>query len=57
MNAPCPSCEHIHVAGDVIAVGKFVGLSGYRTPDGTIYETREDAQAALCQARQQGGVA
>lgn len=51
MASPCPRCEHIHVARDVTALSRFTGLTGYRA-GGAIYETREDAQAALCEQRQ-----
>lgn len=49
----CPMCGHIHCARDVVAAPKFGGLRGYRIADtGEIYASREEAEAALCAARQ-----
>lgn len=47
----CPKCDHTHVAADATALSRFVGVTGFRTPDGEIHETREDAQAWLCELR------
>jgi hypothetical protein len=47
----CPRCGHVHVAGDAQALSHFTGLTGFRTPDGEIHETREDAQEWLCGLR------
>lgn len=53
MSAPlCPTCQHVHCARDVVAVGRFDGLRGYRngvTAD--LHPTRTAAEAALCAAR------
>lgn len=48
----CPKCGYVHVAGDAVALSKFTGVAGYRTADGTIFESREDAQDWLCEQRQ-----
>lgn len=48
----CPKCEHTHVAGDAVALSRFTALTGYRTADGEIHATREDAQEWLCKQRQ-----
>lgn len=48
----CPECLHTHVAGDVVALGRFASVTGFRTPDGKIHETRLEAQAWLCVQRQ-----
>lgn len=48
----CPKCGWTHVAGDAVALSKFTGVTGYRTPDGEIHATREDAQQWLCEQRQ-----
>ena len=48
----CPKCQHTHVAGDVRALSRFAGIDGYRTADGEIHQTREDAQEWLCEQRQ-----
>lgn len=54
----CQKCHHTHVAGDVVALSRFTGLTGltgltgYRA-GGEVYETREDAQLALCDQRQE----
>lgn len=49
----CPRCGHTHAARDAVALSRFVGLAGYRTADGEIHETREDAQEWLCAQRRQ----
>lgn len=51
MSAACPECGHIHSAADAVALSRFAGVSGYRTPDGEIHATREDAQEWLCEQR------
>lgn len=50
----CPKCQHVHVAGDVIAVDRFEGgaITAYCTPDGYVWLTREVAQQWLCGQRQ-----
>lgn len=48
----CPKCRRTHVAADAVALSRFAGISGYRTPDGEIHATREDAQEWLCEQRQ-----
>ena len=47
----CPKCLHTHVAGDAVALSRFAGVTGFRTSDGEIHKTREDAQAWLCGRR------
>lgn len=49
----CPKCDHTHVLGDAVALSRFAGVTGYRTPDGEIHATREDAQEWLCEKRQE----
>lgn len=49
----CAACGHAHVAGDATALSRFAGVTGYRTPDGEIHATREDAQQWLCKKRQE----
>lgn len=49
--AVCPKCQWTHSAGDVVALTKFEGVTGYRTADGVTHETREDGQAWLCEQR------
>lgn len=55
MADPCPTCQHIHVAGDVMALGRFTvgGPTGYRTADGALHQTRADGQTHLCSKRQE----
>lgn len=47
----CARCLHTHVAGDAVALTRFAGITGYRTADGEIHATREDAQEWLCDQR------
>lgn len=47
----CPKCGCTHVAGDAVALSRFAGATGYRTPDDQIHATREDAQEWLCEQR------
>lgn len=48
----CPKCQRIHAEGDVQGIGLFSGKPIiFRTPDGTVHESREDAQAWLCEQR------
>jgi hypothetical protein len=47
----CLACGHIHDPGQIYALSRFAGISGYRTPDGEIHATREDAQEWLCEQR------
>lgn len=47
----CPKCDRIHVPSDVAALSRFAGVTGYRTADGEIHATREDAQEWLCEKR------
>ncbi len=47
----CPKCGWIHVTGDAVALSKFSGVTGYRTADGVIHESRAEAQEHLCQQR------
>lgn len=49
----CPACAHAHVAGDAVALSRFTGVTGYRTPDGEIHASREDAQEWLCEQRRE----
>jgi hypothetical protein len=48
----CPRCQRVHVAGDAVALSRFAAVTGFRTPDGEIHATREDAQEWLCEQRQ-----
>jgi hypothetical protein len=47
----CLKCGWTHVAGDAIALSRFAAMSGFRTPDGEIHASREDAQEWLCEQR------
>lgn len=47
----CPKCHRTHSAADVVALSRFAGVTGYRTADGEIHATREDAQEWLCDLR------
>lgn len=53
IGATCPKCDRIHLLGDAVALSRFAGVSGYRTADGEIHATREDAQEWLCERRQE----
>lgn len=48
---PCPTCAHIHASRDAQALTRFTGVTGYRTADGVVHETREAGQAWLCAQR------
>jgi hypothetical protein len=48
IGATCRTCDQIHGHGDVVALTRFAGISGYRTPDGQIFETRAEAQVEVC---------
>jgi hypothetical protein len=48
----CAKCGHIHCSRDVQALSRYTGVTGYRTADGEIHATREDAQQWLCKQRQ-----
>lgn len=53
MTDACTDCGHVHVAGDVTALGRFtIGPVDYRTTDGALHQTRADGQAHLCTKRQ-----
>ena len=51
----CERCRHLHVGGDAIAVGRFIGSGpiGYRAnyPNSPTLPTREDAAQAMCNYR------
>lgn len=47
----CLKCAQIHVPGDAVALSRFAGVTGFRTPDGAIHATRDDAQEWLCKQR------
>jgi hypothetical protein len=47
----CPKCAHTHVSSDAVALSRFAGVTGFRTTDGAIHFTREDAEEWLCDRR------
>jgi hypothetical protein len=55
LGGACPTCHRIHVAGEVVALGRFhpLDLPVYHIAgmDLPLFTSREDAQAYLCEQR------